>query len=211
MNRHGVKPADGSDSFEEAIQLCTTALTFCLSEDKQNKINAGIASEVVRGSVFNDQSTLETGVRGTLACARAYHGLGLAYLISVRKVSNKDSADNAIIMNAAKAVELRERVGDFAAAGDSLNLLGSIYQCQKEYPRAEEYFLKSLEHRERVLGRFHSDLAQSWVSLGNLYCEMGDHNKAKDYFLSAKKIYCAALGDDHPRVVYALDGLAEVR
>ena len=145
-----------------------------------------------------------------MAQARAYHGLGLAYLIGVRKIASSDAEDSTIVANAEKAVELRERIEDFAGAGDSLNLLGSIYQCQKKYSRAEKYFLQSLSYRERVLSRFDPDLGQVSVSLGKLYCEMGDYHKAKEYFIRAREIYSAALGDSHPRVCHALEGLAQV-
>jgi tetratricopeptide (TPR) repeat protein len=93
-------------------------------------------------------------------------------------VAKSDAEDHTIITNARLAVELREAVGDLAAAGDSLNLLGSIYQCRKEYAEAEGCFKKSLEHRKRVLSRFHPDLGQVSVSLGNLYIEMGDYAEA---------------------------------
>ena len=109
-----------------------------------------------------------------------------------------------------QALELRLETGDYAAAGDTMNGLGSLAQRQKDYPAAEEAFIRSLEMREKVLSSNDPDIAQVNTSLGSLYSDMQDYDKARHFYIRAKDIYARALGPEHPRGATALEGLGMV-
>ena len=123
--------------------------------------------------------------------------------------------------------------------GDTLNGLGSLKQKQKAYHDAEKIFRRSLEIRERLPeGEDHGKakeqtIAQSLVSLGNLFIEMGDafsagngngksaagrgveeqqvqYSKALEMLERAKEAYVKGFAEGHPKVAWALEGMGKV-
>jgi len=139
--------------------------------------------------------------------SQVYHGLGLVHLIFFRKEPEDDVKIKKYLE---QALELRLETGDYAAAGDTMNGLGSLAQRQKDYPAAEEAFIRSLEMREKVLSSNDPDIAQVNTSLGSLYSDMQDYDKARHFYIRAKDIYARALGPEHPRGATALEGLGMV-
>jgi len=129
------------------------------------------------------------------------------HLIFFRKDASNDKLIQKYLQ---QALELRISNGDFAAAGDTLNGLGSLAQKQNLYNVAETQFMKSLELREKVLSGCHAEIGQVNTSLGSLYHVMNDLKRARRYYVRAKDIYATALGADHPRGASALEGLAKV-
>ena len=147
------------------------------------------------------------GIEDKNLLSQVYHGLGLVNLIFFRKLAVDDVKIQKYLE---QALELRLETGDYAAAGDTLNGLGSLAQKQKKLKRAEMQFMKSLELREKVLGSYSPDIAQVNTSLGSLYSDMKDWKKAKRWYVRAKDIYAKTLGEKHPRGATALEGLGKV-
>ena len=52
--------------------------------------------------------------------------------------------------------------------------------------------------RENVLGLQHPDTAYSYNNIGSVYDNIGDYNKALEYYYKALKICEKILGKDHP-------------
>eukprot|EP00966_Prymnesium_polylepis_P205633 4765252-Prymnesium_polylepis.1 len=107
-------------------------------------------------------------------------GLGLTRLIF-----NTDRSEDALIEKAlSEALELRQLAGLRPQMADTLNGLGSLKQKQRAYHDAEKIFRRALEIREHLPeGDDHGKskeqtIAQSLVSLGNLFSEMGDQHDA---------------------------------
>ena len=103
-------------------------------------------------------------------------GLGVTLLI----FNTDRSEDTHIESLLREALELRETKLLRKAMGETLNSLGSLKQRQKKYAEAEQVFQRSLETRRKMAegedkGKDKAkDVAQSLVSLGTLYIEMGD-------------------------------------
>ena len=163
-------------------------------------------------------------------------------LAVARLIFNTDRAEDALILELLKeALELREEARLADKMADTLNSLGTLRQKQKRYQDAEGYFVKSLELRRtmklrddkgRVLQAEAAQAqAQSFVSLGALYVEMGDAQKSKGgggggggggaegaaplydqalrHMQQAKEQYIAGFSDTHPKVAWALEGMAK--
>ena len=159
-------------------------------------------------------------------------------LAVARLIFNTDRAEDALILELLKeALELREGARLTDKMADTLNSLGTLRQRQKRYQDAEGYFTKSLELRRtmklrddkgRVLQAEAAQAqAQSLTSLGTLYVEMGDAQKSKEgggggaaaaaplydqalrHMQQAKEQYIAGFSDTHPKVAWALEGMAK--
>ena len=81
------------------------------------------------------------------------------------------------------------------------NEIGLVYDEQRDYPKALEYYQKALDIRERVFGHGHPDLAKAYDRIG-LLCECyGDYAKALEYHQKAIEIIEQAFGMDNPVIV----------
>jgi CHAT domain-containing protein len=71
-----------------------------------------------------------------------------------------------------------------------LNNLGELYTQFSQYAQAEEKLLKAADIQKKLLANgVDTILAKSLFSLGNLYYQTGEFNKAEKFFLEAKAIY----------------------
>ncbi len=90
------------------------------------------------------------------------------------------------------------------------NDLGLLYLDLKKYEKAEEFLLKSLNYRENLVEKFpedyltesviqmiFSDVADSYLNLGNLFFYLNNFKEAEGYYLNALKKY-AKLADLNP-------------
>lgn len=153
---------------------------------------------------------------------------------AARLIFNTDrSEDRLIEANLREALQLRRSAGLFAGVADTLNSLGMLKNKQKMYAEAHKYFLQSLEVRKDLPGGSEEQakariqaIAQSYVSLGNLAIERGDeaakskngskaeaktfYSQAVTELQSSKAAYIEGFSADHPKVAWALEGLAKV-
>ena len=69
------------------------------------------------------------------------------------------------------------------------NNLGNLYKGLHDYAKAEEYYLKALEHHTQLFTQnpdaYRADLTGTQHNLGNLYSDLQDYAKAEEYYLKA--------------------------
>ncbi len=66
--------------------------------------------------------------------------------------------------------------------------------------KAEECHSRALTIREKILGKFHVDVARSLHNLSELYFQKGKYEDAENFLNRALEIQKAALGENHPKV-----------
>jgi tetratricopeptide (TPR) repeat protein len=64
--------------------------------------------------------------------------------------------------------------------------------------------------REKLLGPQHRDLAAVLCNLGEGSIELGEYDKARQYYARAYEIERAALGEDHSSLAYSMVGLGRI-
>ena len=165
---------EGQSPREEAIKVLTHAKQLIeqhkatmLKAQAQQARTGGTSAEQLNRHLTNDWAEDLSGV---------LQGLGVTLLIY-----NTDRSEDKLIENyLTESLELRESKLLRKAMGETLNSLGMLKQKQKLYAEAEQVFRRSLETRRKMpegedKGKEkHKDIAQSLVSLGTLYIEMGD-------------------------------------
>ena len=67
-----------------------------------------------------------------------------------------------------------------------------------KYKEAEHVLLRLISLREKVLGKDHSDTAESYNDIGLTYHNLGDYTKALEYYSKALDIREKVLGKEHP-------------
>lgn len=108
--------------------------------------------------------------------------------------------------NYIKALNTAEAQGDKGRESACLNNIGSIYQLQKKYERAKEYFLRSLSLEDSLDQPLQKSIR--YYNLGDVYKEQDSMEIALTYFNNSLRIE-QKLGNNEG-VVYALLGIAEV-
>jgi tetratricopeptide (TPR) repeat protein len=66
-----------------------------------------------------------------------------------------------------------------------------------DYGKALECHMKALGLWQQNLPENHPDVAKSLCDIGWIYKEMGNCEKALEYFLKGKEIFIACLGNEH--------------
>ena len=95
--------------------------------------------------------------------------------------------------------------------GFVLNNLASLYQETGDYISAEKYFLRSIELRERVLGKDHALTALTQSNLAMLYHIKGDFERAEMMLLRSLEIVKKAHNDpENLDVVTIMSNLTDV-
>jgi tetratricopeptide (TPR) repeat protein len=201
--RYNVHPSSGGHQAVEALRLIAVAESL-LRRLGSLQVTGVDVRMIQAMKEQGGQLTRHQKVLSTLALCK--HVQALVLLLYRSRWGNK--RDEEIVIDAREALLLREELSDWAAAGETLNLLGSLSMKRNNFGDAEQYFIKSLQYRERVLSRYDPDLGQVHTSLGTLYLEMHQYELCIQNFRKAKDIYTAALGVDHPRGCHALEGLS---
>lgn len=76
---------------------------------------------------------------------------------------------------------------------------------------ALEYFIKSLEIRERLFGSQHPDTAQSYNNVGGAYGGMGKLEKALDYLNKALEVWRVAYGEEHNYTKITIENIERIK
>ena len=79
-----------------------------------------------------------------------------------------------------------------------------------DYPKALEFYTKALNIQEKVLGKDHPDVANSYNNIGSVYSDMGDYPKALDFYTKALNIREKVLGKDHPTTAISYNNIGSV-
>lgn len=107
--------------------------------------------------------------------------------------------------------EIFEKIGDKSNEAKVLGSIGLIYRNENKFKSAIEYLQKALDiflNEELMPERSYVDIATTYSNLGRCESELGNYNKAMDYFIRAKKID-EDLEDDYG-VAYDYFSIAEV-
>ena len=75
-----------------------------------------------------------------------------------------------------------------------------MYFKQGKYPEALDCHNKSLDIKIRVVGPENLVVATTYLNMGAAWKEMGDNDKAMEYYSSALPILEKVHGPDHPHV-----------
>ncbi|MDR0918920.1 MAG: tetratricopeptide repeat protein, partial [Oscillospiraceae bacterium] len=78
------------------------------------------------------------------------------------------------------------------------NQLGYLCIEFGEYDKALEYYFKSLEIKEKVLGKDHPNNATLYNGIGSVYNYKSEYDKALEYYFKALGIFEKVLGKAHP-------------
>ena len=73
-----------------------------------------------------------------------------------------------------------------------------VYQDQRDYEKALEYYGKALDVKERVLGSDHPSTATTYNNMAGVYKAKGDYEKALKYYEKALTVFKVKLGANHP-------------
>jgi len=93
---------------------------------------------------------------------------------------------------------------DFAR---TFNNFGCLYDNMGDFPKAEDFYLKSLRIRLDLFGKNHSCTATSYNNLGLLYDNMGNLAKAEKFHLKSLKIYMNLFGEKHADTAISYNNL----
>jgi tetratricopeptide (TPR) repeat protein len=92
-----------------------------------------------------------------------------------------------------ESLQMSKRSGYDTLVAKSLLSIGWAYMHKREFDKALDFMLKSLEMRKKVIHSNHKDIAESLYYIGIVYCRMGKHKLALDWFNKAldirEKIY----------------------
>ena len=102
---------------------------------------------------------------------------------------------------------MKEETQEIAALSANLAF---VYDAQGDYEKAEDFYERALEIREKVLGQEHPDTATMYNNLAGVYKTQGDYEKAEEYYLKALKILKKILGQEHPDTATTYNNLAGV-
>lgn len=88
--------------------------------------------------------------------------------------------------------------------------LGVCFYCLGDYPKALEYYEKSLEISEKILGEDHPSTSSSYNNIGLVYKKMEEYAKALEYFQKSLAICETILGTDHPEAATSNNNIGGV-
>ncbi|MEM9453473.1 MAG: serine/threonine-protein kinase [Myxococcota bacterium] len=109
-----------------------------------------------------------------------------------------------------EALPLAQGSGEPTEVAESLSILGSVCLSQGEHEKAQEYYQRALELREKALGPEHPLVAATLDNLGGVYGGRGEYEEAKAYYERAIELWERTLGADHPLVASTLNNLGVV-
>jgi tetratricopeptide (TPR) repeat protein len=89
-----------------------------------------------------------------------------------------------------------------------LNLLAKSLRMDERYEEARELYERSLAVRERVLGKWHPNVATSLNNLGAMLTGIGQYEDVEPMLKRALAIDKKVYGAEHPRVATDLNNLA---
>ncbi|NUO00678.1 MAG: tetratricopeptide repeat protein [Saprospiraceae bacterium] len=128
-----------------------------------------------------------------------------------RKYITNGNFDEALkIVESAKA-KAEFSIGEKSVEyGTCASFLGTIFFQKRDFAKAESWYLKCIEVREKVLGREHLHYAASLHNLGNLYLESNQFEKALLFLTEGKEIREKIIGKVYPEYVQSINGLADL-
>lgn len=188
-----IKVAEEANDDEVVIQA-VLELVFVLGVS-QGKPEAGL-----RWADFADGRIARSGTQEQEARLLNHSGILL-----------KDTGDyEAATLALTAALELRQELGDLAAAASSNNNLGIVQLERQELQAARASFERAIEQTAELKGSTHPDLANSIGNLATVYLELEDWARAEQELERSQQLLEATFGREHPRMAQTLQNLGTV-
>lgn len=170
--------------FPKALELALQALQFNQEHQLESKIQRDLSHiGYIHDRMYEYRTSIKWNLKSlliaeklkdTAAIARCFGRIGIAYdELAENDEFNKILFDSALYFNK-KAATLSELSGDLGTARRTYSNIGNSYSKLKQYDKAEEYTLKSLN----VPG-FEVNKGVTLVNLGKIYLETGRYKEAK--------------------------------
>ena len=118
--------------------------------------------------------------------------------------------EGLVWVTTADALVRRLGQSDATLGAEVLTHRGIILHRQGDIEAAAQAEQKSLEIRERTLGREHPEVAGSLNNLANAYSALRQPERARELLERALDIEVAAYGSDHPNVAMTLSNLGNL-
>jgi tetratricopeptide (TPR) repeat protein len=120
----------------------------------------------------------------------------------IQELEHREQARDCRAKGESQLADLYEQASSHHASTEQratiYNSLGTLYEKNGDYPRAEEYLQKCLSIREDVLPANHPDMATIYNSLGTLYDSKGDYPRAEENLQKCLTIREDVLPANHP-------------
>jgi len=92
-----------------------------------------------------------------------------------------------------------------------LDAIGDVLKDKSNnYAQALDYYFKTLAIREKVLGKDHPKVADSYNNIGNVLNSQSKYEEALEYYFKTLAIREKVLGKDHPNVAVAYNNIGNV-
>jgi len=159
-------------------------------------------------------SALLMGEQALITAQKAHYeaGMALAFLSKGVAYGSKAQYPEALQCDL-QSLRISERLGMEGLTGNNYNNIGNVYSAMKDYPRALEYYGRSLQIAIRdKQDTTHSGEASLLINMAEVFKESGKLDSAIDYNERARKIVVQAndsmnlsivllnMGDDYVRM-----------
>jgi tetratricopeptide (TPR) repeat protein len=84
-----------------------------------------------------------------------------------------------------------------------------VYNYQGDYPKALEWYHKTLKIYKKVLPKEHPDTATTYNNIAFVYYKQRDYHKALEWYLLSFKIRKNKLGMKHPDTINTFNDMSE--
>jgi tetratricopeptide (TPR) repeat protein len=128
---------------------------------------------------------------GQMACTVADYAHAQEWLERLLRIREEEEKDGLAFARAAHEV-------------------AAVYYFQSKYEQAAPLYKRSLEIKEKSLGKDHPDVAVSLNNLAGLYTEQHHYIEAAPLYKRSLEIWEQSLGKEHQYVAAALNNLAEL-
>ena len=88
--------------------------------------------------------------------------------------------------------------------------IANIFDSQGDYPKTLEWYFKSLDIKEKVLGNEHPSTAQTYNNIAVVYRRQVDYPKALEWYFKSLDIQEKILGNEHPSTAETYNNIAIV-
>ncbi len=195
----------GPNDFQVAVALNAIAVLQEAKGEYGRAVETMSRSLAIREQLFRNDPAMVSALSNL---AVFYQNLGRfeeaegTLLRALRILENVSATSDPNSRNSADSIN---------QLGFVLNNLASLYQETGDYITAEKYFLRSLELRERILGKDHALTALTQSNLAMLYHVKGDFERAEVMLLRSLEIVRKAHNNpENVDVVTIMSNLADV-
>jgi len=173
--------------YEKAIESFKNIINFFDKKEVNSQMRKLITEFNLAGVYINmkDWKTADDLLSQIYNDSLAKKNKGLLKATAINLVATKqkiNELDKALSFG--KIAE--ELTTDTRGSADLFTNIGSIYEIQQQYKKAQQYFLKALEKYKTLNSK--SGIVLSYNNLGNNAIVLGDYKNAEKYLLQSKEL-----------------------